>query len=157
MPAVSTVVSKISLWKPGVVPDLRGIRDRLVAHSGSCDHPTMSYDLAVWEGDQPANDREAAAIHETLYDRYVDAEERTSVTPGITRFVETLVRRWPDSGEHLDDDSPWSAAPLIREASGPYIYFTMSYSRVEASAHAAQVAREQGLICFDPQQNALRR
>jgi hypothetical protein len=72
--------------------------------------------------------------------------------------VETLAKRWPDSGEQLDDNSPWAAAPLIREASGPYIYFTMSYSQAdEASAYAAQVAREEGLVCFDPQQNALRR
>jgi hypothetical protein len=51
--------------------------------------------------------------------------------PAITRFVETLVKRWPDSGEQLDDNSPWAAAPLIRGASGPYVYFGMSYSQAD--------------------------
>jgi hypothetical protein len=32
----------------------------------------MSYDLAVWEGERPADDRAAGRAFTDLYDRYVD-------------------------------------------------------------------------------------
>ncbi|MEU8228777.1 hypothetical protein AB0C12_04125 [Actinoplanes sp. NPDC048967] len=38
----------------------------------------MSYDLAVWEGDRPANDLAAAAELKLLYDRYVGSADNTS-------------------------------------------------------------------------------
>ncbi|MFE6062539.1 hypothetical protein [Streptomyces sp. NPDC056431] len=31
----------------------------------------MSYDLAVWEGDRPANDKAAGLVFDDLYDRYI--------------------------------------------------------------------------------------
>ncbi|MET9557206.1 hypothetical protein [Streptomyces sp. NPDC006645] len=118
----------------------------------------MSYDLAVWEGERPADDDAAALCFTDLYDRYIDTEE-PAVPPveRIAAFVSALLERWPDLTEDEDNTSPWSTGPLIREARGPLIYFPMRWSMaVEASAYAAEVASSMGLNCFDPQARELR-
>ncbi|WP_337999717.1 hypothetical protein [Streptomyces murinus] len=118
----------------------------------------MSYDLAVWEGERPADDAAAARRFSDLYDRFVDTDE-PAVAPAerIAAFVAVLLERWPDLTEDDDDTSPWSTAPLIGEARGPLIYFPMRWSMAdEASAHAAEVASSMGLNCFDPQSRKLR-
>ncbi|MFF7250736.1 hypothetical protein ACFZBU_43550 [Embleya sp. NPDC008237] len=118
----------------------------------------MSYDLAVWEGERPADNAAAARCFVDLYDRYMDTEG-PAVPPVdcITAFVAALLERWPDPTEIDDDDSPWSAGPLIGAACGPLIYVPMSWSRVEeTSAYAAEVAASLGLNCFDPQARQLR-
>lgn len=118
----------------------------------------MSYDLAVWEGERPADDAAAARCFTALYDRYIDMEE-PEVPPveQIVAFVSALLERWPDLTEDEDDTSPWATGPLIREARGPLIYFPMRWSMaVEASAYAAGVASSMGLDCFDPQAPQLR-
>jgi hypothetical protein len=116
----------------------------------------MSFDLAVWEGERPADGREAAAVFEDFYNRYTRAGEMIRPSPAIRRFVETLTQRWPDTLDEFDD-SPWAEIPLIDSACGPYIYFAMSYRPVteEATFYVAQVAREQSLVCFDPQGQCL--
>ncbi|MFB7190315.1 hypothetical protein ACFCZT_34620 [Streptomyces sp. NPDC056230] len=118
----------------------------------------MSYDLAVWEGDRPADNAAAARCFTDLYDRYIDTEE-PAVPPAerIAAFVSALLERWPDLTEDEDDISPWSTGPLIGEARGPLIYFPMRWSMaMEASAYAAGVASSMGLNCFDPQARQLR-
>jgi hypothetical protein len=51
----------------------------------------------------------------------------------------------------------WASPPVIDEASGLIVYLLMTYSRdEEVSAYAAALARDHGLICFDPQAEALR-
>ncbi|MFI6885304.1 hypothetical protein [Streptosporangium canum] len=115
----------------------------------------MSYDLAVWDGKQPADDREAGATHLHLYEQYIEADENIPPIPKIISFVEMLVKLWPDVD--TDDDSPWAATPIISEARGPYIYFTMSWSRAdEVLPCAAEIAEQLGLICFDPQLGRMR-
>ena len=122
----------------------------------------MSYDLAVWESERPANDQEAGEMHSALYDQYIHADIEIPPTPLIAEFVQRLLRRWPDLDEVDEDedgyeDIPWSTSPLIGEAAGPYIYFPMVYRRAEeASAYAVQVAAELGLHCYDPQLDRLR-
>ncbi|MER5757818.1 hypothetical protein [Streptomyces sp. NPDC002082] len=118
----------------------------------------MSYDLAVWEGERPADGRAAARCFNDLYDQYVDTEE-PAVPPveRIAAFVAVLLQRWPDRTKGDTDTSPWATAPLIGEARGPLIYFPMSWSMAdEASTHAAKVASSMGLNCFDPQARQLR-
>ncbi len=34
----------------------------------------MTYDLAVWEGDRPADDTTAGQVFTELYNRYIDGE-----------------------------------------------------------------------------------
>jgi hypothetical protein len=65
--------------------------------------------------------------------------------------------RRPDRLSRRDDDSPWADAPLIREASGSFMYFAMSWSRGpdEAAPFAAAAATQLGLVCFNPQTGRL--
>ncbi|MFC6023864.1 hypothetical protein ACFP2T_47895 [Plantactinospora solaniradicis] len=116
----------------------------------------MTYDLAVWEGDQPADDVAGAAAFVQLYGKYIGADGNVSPTPRIAAYVEALLDRWVDMTED-DDASPWSDGPLINNASGPIIYFAMRYSMAEeVSAEAARMAVERGLVCFDVQWDRLR-
>ncbi|MFJ5531641.1 hypothetical protein [Streptomyces sp. NPDC093261] len=117
----------------------------------------MSYDLAVWEGARPADDRAAGRTFTALYDRYVDTEDEHPPTERIAAYVAALLERWCDLTEDVEDTSPWSTGPLIGEASGPLVYFPMRSSMAEeASTYAAALADPMGLICFDPQHNRLR-
>ncbi|WP_042368984.1 hypothetical protein [Streptacidiphilus neutrinimicus] len=115
----------------------------------------MSYDLAVWEGERPTDDKAAARIFRDLYEHYLDAEEERPPTARIEAYVLALLERWGHPSE--DETSPWAAWPLIRGASGPLVYFPMRWSMSdEASTFAAALAESMGLICFDPQHNGLR-
>ncbi|TDU91389.1 hypothetical protein EV138_4995 [Kribbella voronezhensis] len=111
----------------------------------------MSYELAVWEGDVPCDDKAAGEEFEGLYERYfVESPRRAH---GVIRaYVEELVERWPEG-----EGSPWVTTPLIDSASGPIVYFSMVYSRAdEVSEGAAQLAAEYGLVCFDANRSTLR-
>ncbi|MFF8381251.1 hypothetical protein ACF07V_34605 [Streptomyces sp. NPDC015661] len=117
----------------------------------------MSYDLAVWEGERPADDKTAGQVFSDLYDRYLDGEDLNSPSELIAAYVTALLERWCDTTEDEEGTSPWSVGPLISGASGPLIYFGMGWSRAEeASAYAAHLADKMGLICFDVQQDRLR-
>ncbi|MDI1454400.1 hypothetical protein NHG22_11365 [Streptomyces sp. ATE26] len=115
----------------------------------------MSYDLAVWQGDVPSNDREAARVHNHLYDQYLDGDELFPVVSVVADFLAALTERWPD--RDIGDDTPWAATPLSKGASGPYVYIALAWGTADmASAYVAQVANRFGLNCFDPQMKMLR-
>ncbi|WP_030703245.1 MULTISPECIES: hypothetical protein [unclassified Streptomyces] len=117
----------------------------------------MSYDLAVWEGDRPADDKTAGRVFDDLYDRYIECEVVEPPSERIAAYVAALLERWCDLTEDEEDTPPWSTGPLIGEATGPLIYFPMRWSMAEeASAYAADVAESMGLICFDVQHKRLR-
>jgi hypothetical protein len=117
----------------------------------------MSYDLAVWEGDPPADDDAAIAEFEILYERYIGGAKVTP-TDRIIAYVTALLDRYPDINTAAGyQDSPWASAPLLSEASGPLIYFPMVSSRGdEVAPWAARLAGEHGLVCFDPVLDQLR-
>jgi hypothetical protein len=117
----------------------------------------MSYDLAVWEGERPADDAAAEREYYGLYERYVESDSSEPPTAGIVAYVDALLRRWPDLTATGDDATPWASGPLIGEAIGPLVYFPMVWSMAdEASAFAAETAASMGLVCFDPQSGRLR-
>ncbi|MEU3291585.1 hypothetical protein ABZ722_04415 [Streptomyces longwoodensis] len=117
----------------------------------------MSYDLAVWEGERPADGKIARRVFTDLYDRYLDGETTQPPSAGITAYVTALLQQWCDITEDEDETSPWSVGPLIDAASGPLIYFGMDWNRAdEASDYAAALADSMGLNCSDVQQNRLR-
>lgn len=86
------------------------------------------------------------------------ASEDVAVPPSarIESHLKALIERYPED----DQDgyrSTWASPPLIDEASGPMVYLLMSYSQAEeVSECAAQLARSNGLVCFDPQGETLR-
>ncbi|SCF63929.1 hypothetical protein GA0115255_1011110 [Streptomyces sp. Ncost-T6T-2b] len=91
-----------------------------------------------------------------LYDRYLD-EAKEPPSERITAYVAGLLDRWCDVTEDENETSPWSVGPLIDGASGPLVYFGLTWARAEeASAYAATVAERTGLVCFDVQQDRLR-
>ncbi|MCX2926781.1 hypothetical protein [Streptomyces sp. NEAU-W12] len=118
----------------------------------------MSYDLAVWEGAEPADDARAGEVFTRLYDRHIDTDEEFPASPRIAEYVARLLARWADLAEDEEEDtSPWSTGPLIDEAAGPLVHFSMRYSMAEeVSAYAADLAASMGLVCFDPQAGVLR-
>src|ERR1700754_949852 len=99
----------------------------------------MSYDLAVWQGDVPPSDREAARVHDRLYDEYLDGDELFPAVSAIADFLAVLTERWPE--RDTGDDTPWASTPLSSGASGPYVYIALAWSSADmASAYVAQVA-----------------
>lgn len=121
----------------------------------------MSYDLAVWSGDAPADD--AAALAEYLrrtatMERVL--EENPDAAPGpswqLRAFLGAALQLFPELTDESGGDCPWASAPLIDEAVGDFIYFPLTYSGADcALAPLVDLARRQCLICFDPQQEAL--
>lgn len=119
----------------------------------------MSYDIAVWEGDEPSDDRAAEATFNDLYARFIQMGTQLPATPRIAAFIDALLEHWVDlTEEDHENQSPFATGPIRNEASGPMIYLPLSYSRCESvSASAATLAAEHQLVCFDPQQGRLRR
>ena len=115
----------------------------------------MSYDLAVWDDDRPLDDDQAGSTYDELYERYLESDDVVvPPAPRIVAYVEALVARYPDDS---DRSGVWASPPVIDEASGPIVYLLMSYGKAEeVSEYAAVLAREHGLICFDPQEERLR-
>jgi hypothetical protein len=106
----------------------------------------MSFDLCVWDGPVPDDDRAAAEEYERLMEAFDD--EPQPPTPAIRAFVEALTERWPEDSP----DAPWAAGPLMAEASGPVVYFAIAWSAAdEVPPVAAAYAAELGLVCYDPQ------
>ncbi len=110
----------------------------------------MSYDVAVWEGERPATDAEAAIVFQDLADEADESD--LPPTPAIRDFVEALVQRWPEG----EDDGPWSDEPLIGGAVGSFAYVSMTFSSVElVMTYLVHQAEVLGLVCFDPQAECL--
>jgi hypothetical protein len=117
----------------------------------------VSYDLAVWEGDRPGSDAAAGEEFGQLYDRYIGSGDLLPPTPRIVAYVRALLDRYPDIDDDAGEDSPWADGPLMGDESGSLLYFPLVYSKCdEASMWAAQLARDHGLVCYDPQIGNLR-
>lgn len=117
----------------------------------------MSYDLAVWEGNRPADDAAARAEYRHLYDRYLRSRKPEPPTTRIAAYVRALLDRYPDIDSEAGEGSPWATGPLMREASGSLLYVAMVYSKCEeVSAWAAQLAHRHGLVCYDLQTSKVR-
>ena len=122
----------------------------------------MSYDLAVWEGGSPAGEKVALATFLALYEKWFGddeppPDEDPTPTQPIQRYVAALLERWPDITTDAGDESPWADGPLEANAAGNFFFFSLVWSRAEeAAAYCADLATRHGLVCFDPQTNAVR-
>ncbi|MFD7984723.1 hypothetical protein ACFV4M_15295 [Kitasatospora indigofera] len=115
----------------------------------------MSYDLAVWDADRPPDNRQAGSIYDELYVRHLESDDvMVAPAPRIAAYVEALLERYPDDEAR---NVVWASPPVIDEASGPIVYLQMSWGQAgDVSEYAASLAREHGLVCFDPQGECLR-
>lgn len=92
------------------------------------------------------DDKTAQRTFEDLYERYLSAEIEHAPTARIAAYVTALLERWCDATDDMDDSSPWSTGPLMREACGAVVHFPMRWDRAEeASACAAALADSMGL------------
>ncbi|MGW5641098.1 hypothetical protein, partial [Streptomyces sp. NPDC003832] len=121
----------------------------------TCNDALVSYDLAVWDGDRPLDNRRASLTYDELYERYLESDDVVAPpAPRIVAYVEGLLARYPDD---VEGSVVWASPPVIEEASGPVVYLLISYGKAEeVSEYAAELAREHGLVCFDPQGECLR-
>ena len=121
----------------------------------------MSYDLAVWEGDRPASDEAATNFYDEqvgpVVEDYVPGVSDAPPTSRIRAYIKALLERWPDEGLGADENNPWGTNSLLDDASGWFVYLTLSWGMAEeVSAFAADLARQHGLVCYDPQLERLR-
>ncbi|MEU8438826.1 hypothetical protein AB0F18_39310 [Streptomyces sp. NPDC029216] len=90
----------------------------------------MSYDLAVWDGEQPLDDEAAGLAFDELFERYLESEEAAvPLSPRIDAYVNALIERYPEDGR----DSPWASPPVIDEASGPIVTYSCPTSAPKRS------------------------
>jgi hypothetical protein len=114
----------------------------------------MSFSLAVWQGSRPRDDADALAQFQRLYAAYAQGVDQGEPTPAIRTFVEALTAKYPDGlPDDRVDEGVWSDEPLAGNAIGTFFYFGIVGSRVdEVVPFVARVAKEHGLVCFDPQE-----
>jgi hypothetical protein len=93
----------------------------------------VSYDLAVWDGERPADDVAAAAQVDALYDRYMNSDVGAPPTPTIAAYARALVDRYPDIGTDAGEASPWTTGPWLDLARGPLVYFSIGWSGARRS------------------------
>lgn len=79
----------------------------------------MSYDLAVWEGERPA-DNVAVGEAFTRYSCYIAVDEGFQPSPCIAEYVAGLLARWVDCTEAKERTFPWPTGSLTRDAAGPF-------------------------------------
>jgi hypothetical protein len=116
----------------------------------------MTYVLAVWDGDMPARNEQAAQEYERLVEQTKDHE--VPPTLKIRRYVETLLSHWPDITEVGSEYSPWSDGPLMNDATGPLFVFGLGTSFGEGPfTYCRELARDHGLVFFDPESGKLLR
>ena len=116
----------------------------------------MTYVLAVWDGDMPADNERAAEEYERLVEQTEDRE--ILPTPKIRRYVEALLGHWPDITEEGGENSPWSDGPLMNDATGQLFVFGLGASfGEEPFTYCRELAREHGLVFFDPESEELLR
>jgi hypothetical protein len=112
----------------------------------------VSYDLAFWEGPRPRDNDEASAMFEQIFDALDEAEEDVPPTPPIQALIQELESRWPVD----DPQAPWAMPPLADDAQGGTLYVNFVSGRPDQDLEfMASVARRLGLVCFDPQLEAM--
>jgi hypothetical protein len=122
----------------------------------------MSYDLAFWAGDAPADDDEAtqeyerrSGVLENLLSEDGAADFEPPV-PAMRAFLTELLERFPPLDESSDDDNVWATGPEPGDISGDFAYLTMTYPGSErAYETVTAMARRHGLVCYDPQEGGL--
>lgn len=108
----------------------------------------MSYDLAVWTGPPPIDERAAFERYRQLLQGIEKGDEPPA--PAIVDFVDELLNQLPDDPDH-PGGSPWAGPPL-EDAVGDLAVLSFTGQDVEiARSVCARLAADRGLVCFDPQ------
>lgn len=109
----------------------------------------MSYDLYLWHGPKPVTAQQAKAICHQLAQGQDDA-----VVPheAVSAFHQDLIARFPrleSLGDDEIEDSPWNMSP---SATTGRVILMIGFSHVaQVGPTVQELARQHGLVCFDPQ------
>lgn len=116
----------------------------------------MGYQLAVWEGERPADDAGEREFRAVAQQHLVG--EPAEPTPAIRKFVAALTEMWTDDSEDPRwEGSPWKWPPILEDASGPVILLDLTLSSgLVAGTIIASLAQEHGLVTFDLMAGMLR-
>ena len=108
----------------------------------------VPYDLAVWEGDRPANDSAAAAEFEALYERYIGSDETIEPTERIVTYVAALLERFPDIDTDAGDDRQESSGrrSCRRHCIGIICRTHAQFSPTTAERHGASRMSVRGAV-----------
>lgn len=111
----------------------------------------MGYYISMWEGPQPVN---AEVARQLWNDMYELAHPRVAPNARMQELLARLRAEWP---EDMSDGSPWKYLPLEREAAGPLFDTVITWgSAATAAPRLAAIARELGLVFYDPQDSRFR-
>lgn len=116
------------------------------------------YDLAVWVGPRPHPEAADAEFERRMdaMEAHLDEETAPQAAAELVAFVEAATARFPESGPSSSAESPWASKPLIGDIVGDLIYFPLTFSGAEyARDGLAELADSLGLVCYDPQVEAL--
>lgn len=115
----------------------------------------MSYDIAVWVGEKPADEAAADAAYAQVLD---GLESRSDEPPAseIEHFASLLIKRWPELGQAGDETSPWTASPILADAAGSALLLGLKTDSLDVTLpFIAEAADRLGLVAYDPQQDGL--
>src|SRR5690349_10770680 len=112
----------------------------------------MSFDLYVWHEPEPIT----PAIAEDKLRRWHEGETGVfRAHPGVPQMLAALLDRFPplESVDEAKDPGVWTTSPV---PSDTVLHLTVSWSRAgEVGAAVVALAREHGLVCYEPQSHLL--
>lgn len=118
----------------------------------------VSYDLAVWTGPKPATDADALREYVRRTDdlEELDDDELAPAVPEIEAFLTETLDRYPPLDDEDDESCPWATGPEPGDVNGDFALITMTYPGARAALDGVvEIAHRHGLVCFDPQADAL--
>jgi hypothetical protein len=121
----------------------------------------MSFDLAIWVGEEPASDADARRTFDGLFQRHLNVNSGDPPEPPDPRLaacVREITGRYSDG--LLDTvfgpvfGSVWTSTPL--EPCGPIVCMNLVWGVSQNVLYfIALTAAKHGLVCYDPQASAL--
>jgi hypothetical protein len=109
----------------------------------------VSFDLAIWVGEKPADNTEALRT----FQRLTSSVEGTEPPDPLLRACKReITGRYPDDLRGLLPGSIWASAPL--DVHGPQLYMNLRWDvSDEALDFISRTAAKHGLVRFDPQKS----
>lgn len=118
----------------------------------------MSYVVAVWDGDPPA-DETSARVTVARLEAAAAAGVAGPLSPALVALVAELTGRHPDLGDPAyddEDDAPWADGPLADNVAGRLLTVALTWSAVdEVLPWMAAEAGRLGLHVLDTQTGRL--
>jgi hypothetical protein len=114
----------------------------------------MSFDLAVWQSDEPLTNEQAGEVYLRLCEKWPYLEGNSSA---VAAFYQDLTQHWPEIDtvpeEKIDDFDfcPWSCA--LNRSGRAVVMSCVGSKASQVKGFVEPLARKHGLLLFDPQAN----